>query len=71
MVTPSSDSIVVFKDDSFITDKIYYSAKNHESYTISGGIISEDYIDKRSDYADKILGVSNDIITYNLIDKLK
>lgn len=71
MATKSEDAIVVFKDGSFITDKIYYSAKNSESYTINSGIISDDYIQKRSDYADKIIEISNDIITYNLIDKME
>lgn len=64
------DGIIVFKDGSFITDKIYYSAKNSESYTISNGIITDDYISKRSEYADQIIDVSNNIITYNLIKDL-
>jgi phosphoglycerol transferase MdoB-like AlkP superfamily enzyme len=65
------DAMVVFKDGSFITDKIYYSVKNRESYTISSGIITDDYISKRSDYADKIIEVSNNIIVYDLIDKME
>ena len=71
MVTPKEECIVVFKDSSFITDKIYYSAKNSEAYTINSGILTDDYIDKRIQYADEIIEVSNNIITYNLIDKLK
>ena len=71
MVTPKDECTVVFKDSSFITDKIYYSAKNSEAYTINSGILTDDYIDKRSQYADEIIEVSNNIITYNLIDKLK
>ncbi len=70
MATKKEDGIVVFKDGSFITDKIYYNAKKNESYTISNGILSDDYITKRSDYADKIIEVSNDIIVYNLIKEL-
>ncbi len=65
------DAIVVFKDGSFITDKIYYSVKNREAYTISSGIITDDYISKRSDYADKIIEISNNIIVYDLIDKME
>ena len=30
----AEEGIVVFKDGSYITDKIYYSARNNESYTI-------------------------------------
>ena len=65
------DGIVVFKDASFITDKIYYSAKNSESYAISGSIISDDYISSRSEYANKINEISDNIITYDLIKELE
>ena len=70
MSTKEDDGIVVFKDGSFITNKIYYNAKNGEAYTISSGILENDYIEKRSEYADKIIEVSNNIILYDLINKL-
>ena len=65
-----SDGIVVFKDGSYITDKIYYSAKNDEVYTISNGVISDEYLKKNNEYADKIISVSYDIITYDLLKEL-
>lgn len=66
------EGIVVFKDGSYITDKIYYSSKNNEAYSLTGGtIISEDYIRKNSEYADKIIQISDDIITYDLLKELK
>ena len=65
------DGIVVFKDSSYITDKIYYSAKNGEAYTLTNSIITDDYIKKNSDYADKIIEISNNIITYDLIKELE
>ena len=71
MSIKKEDGIVVFKDGSYITDKIYYSAKNGEAYTISNGVITDDYIDTRSAYAGEIIDVSNNIITYNLIPELK
>ena len=64
------DGIIVFKDGSYITDKIYYSAKNGEAYTLSNGVISDDYIKSNSEYADKIIDISNNIITYDLIKSL-
>ena len=64
------DGIIVFKDGSYITDKIYYSAKNGEAYTLSNGVISDDYIKTNSEYADKIIDISNNIITYDLIKSL-
>ena len=66
-----SDGIVVFKDGSYITDKIYYSAKNNEAYAITSGVIEDDYISRHSEYADKIISVSYDIITYDLIRELE
>ena len=65
------DGIVVFKDGSYITNKIYYSAKNNEAYTLSNGVITDDYIKTKSEYADQIIDVSNNIIKSNLIPKLK
>ena len=64
------DGIVVFKDGSYITDKVYYNAKSNEVYTLSNGILENDYITKRSEYADKIIEISNNIIIYDLIKKL-
>ena len=65
------ENIVVFKDGSFITSKIYYSARNSEAYTISNGVITEDYISLNGEYANNILDISNDIITYDLLKDLK
>ena len=65
------EGIVVFKDGAYITDKIYYSAKNNEAYTLTNGIISEDYLKDNSKYADEIIKISNNIITYDLIDDLE
>ena len=71
MSIKKDEAIVVFKDGSFITDKIYYSVKNREAYTISSGIITDDYISKRCEYADKIIEISNNIIVYDLIAKME
>ena len=71
MNVSKKDAIVVFKDGSYLTDKIYYSAKNSSAYTISNGVINEKYIDSRSKYAEEIVEISDNIIIYDLIDKLK
>ena len=51
------ENIVVFQDGSYITSKIYYSAKN--------------YISLNQNYANKLLDISNKIITYDLLKDLK
>ena len=65
------ENIVVFNDGSYITSKIYYSAKNNEAYTLSNGVITESYISKNQEYANKILDISNNIIMYDLLKDLK
>ena len=65
------DGIVVFKDGSYITDKIYYNSKDNEAYALSPGVISDDYIKKNSEYADDIISVSYNLITYDLIKDLE
>ena len=70
MNVKDDDAIVVLKDGSFITNKVYYSVKNSEAY-MRGGVIGDDYITKRCEYADKIIEISDNIITYDLIPKLK
>ena len=67
----NNENIVVLKDGSYITNKIYYSAKNNEAYTISNGVITENYISENQDYANKILDISDKIITYDLLKELK
>ncbi|MBQ2873643.1 MAG: LTA synthase family protein [Bacilli bacterium] len=66
-----NENVVVFKDGSYVTSKIYYSARNNEAYAISNGIISEDYISINSEYANTILDISNDVIIYDLLKELK
>ena len=41
MSTPKEEAIVTFKDASYLTSGIYYSAKNGEAYTLENSIISE------------------------------
>lgn len=65
------DGIVVFKDGSFITNKIYYSIKNNEYYTLGNYIIDDNYIKNKSEYANKIIEISNNIINYNLLKDLE
>ena len=71
MSITDGENVIVFKDGSYITSKIYYSAKNGEVYAFSNGIISEDYIVSNSEYADTIVDISDKIITYDLIRDLK
>ena len=65
------DNMVVFTDGSYLTDKIYYNAQKEEQFPITATAINEEYITKRSEYADKLIEISNYIITYDLIKEIE
>lgn len=66
-----NDNTVVFTDGSFLTSKIYYNLPKGEIYSINNEAISEEYVKEYMDYSSKIIDVSNDIISYNLIKELE
>ena len=67
----SKDNTVVFTDGSYLTSKIYYNGQNGEIYSVDGSAVEESYIKENADYADALIGVSNNIITYDLIKEMK
>ena len=67
----STDNTIVFTDGSYVTSKIYYNGQNSEIYSVDGSAVDEEYIRKNSEYADNLIDVSNDIITYDLIKEIK
>ena len=66
-----NDNLVVFKDGSYITNKIYYSASTSEAYALSNGVISEDYISSNLEKANQILDISDKVITYDLFKEME
>lgn len=65
------DNIVVFPTSNWITDKIYYnSAKGTFRQLSLDEEIPEDYVEKNNEYANQIIGISNDIIVYDLIKRV-
>lgn len=65
-----NDNTVVFTDGSYVTSKIYYNGQNSEIYSVNGDAVDEDYIKRNYLYADSLIDVSNNIITYNLINEI-
>lgn len=61
------ENIVVFPSGNWLTSKVYYNSQKNEYLVLKGSVINKEYIDKNSEYADKLLDVSNAIIVYNLI----
>ncbi len=64
------EKIVVFTDGSYVTNKIYYDGQSGDIYSFGDYLTNEEYITSRADYADSIIDVSNEIITYDLIKEM-
>ncbi len=65
------DNVVVFPSGNWLTDKIYYNSSKDSYRQIDlTSEISMEYINKYKQYSEKIMEVSNNIITYDLIKKV-
>ena len=67
----NGDNTVVFTDGSYLTNRVYYNGQSGEIYSINGDTMTEEYIDTNSKYANDIIEVSNNIITYDLIKEIE
>ncbi|MEE3344204.1 MAG: LTA synthase family protein [Bacilli bacterium] len=67
----AKDNVVVFTDGSYVTNEAYYDGQSGEVYSIKGDAYSGDRIKENSLYADDIIKISNNIITYDLIKELE
>ena len=65
-----NDNTVVLSDGSYLTDKVYYNNQNGHIYQLGTDAVDKDYLDKKSEYANALIDVSNNIITYDLIKEL-
>ena len=65
----NNEHIVVFPNGNVLTDKVYYSDLNDEYIAFTAEPIDIDYINRLKEYSDKILDVSNGIVTYDLIKR--
>ncbi len=64
------NNIVVFPTGNWLTNKVYYNSQKSEYLTLNEGeVIGEDYIKKNTEYANKLLEVSNNVITYDVVRK--
>lgn len=65
-----SDNIVVFPNGNWVTNKVYYNAQKGEYLSLNNNeVIDKNYISENTKYAEDLLGVSNDIIVFDLIKK--
>ena len=64
------NNIVSFANGNFITDKVYYNSQKSEYLTLNGNeTISNEYITNNTEYTNKLLSVSDNLIVYDLIKR--
>lgn len=65
-----SDNIVVFPNGNWVTNKVYYNGQKGEYLTLNNNeVIDKNYIDNKTEYAEALLDVSNDMIVFDLVKK--
>ncbi len=63
-----TDNVVVFPSGNWLTNKLYYNSSKGEFRQLDlDTSIDMDYINYYNEYADKLISISNGIITYDLI----
>ena len=63
-----NDNIIVFPNGNYLTNKVYYRNSKGEYKALNlDEILSDEYIMNSKDYADKIIEISDGIITHDLI----
>lgn len=63
------NNIVCFPNGNWVTNKAYYNSQKIEYLSLNGEAISEEEIKYNTEYTNKLLDVSNDIIVFNLLAK--
>lgn len=62
-------NIVVFPNGNWLTNDIYYNSQKEEYLSLTDKPVTEEEIKKNSEYASKLLDISNDIIIFDLLKK--
>lgn len=65
-----NNNTVVFPNGNFLTSKMYYNYSKNETRIFGEETIDADYIDERKKCTEQILQISDDIIVYDLIEKV-
>ena len=61
------NNIVVFPNGNWVTNKVYYNSQKEEYLSLANEAISEEEIAANTEYTNKLLDVSNDIIVFDLL----
>ena len=69
--TIKDDNIVVFPNGNWVNNKLYYNSQKVAYLPLSDDVITEEEIIKNTEYTNRLLDVSNDIIVFDLFNKDK
>ena len=65
------NNIVVFPNGNWVTNSVYYNSQKAEYLSLTEQPVSEEYIKNNTEYTNKVLDVSNNIITFDLLNTEK
>ena len=62
------NNIVVFPNGNWVNNKLYYNSQKEAYLSLTNGEITEEEITNNSEYTNRLLDVSNNIIVFNLFN---
>ena len=65
------NNLVAFPNGNWVTNKVYYNSQKEEYLSLVNEAISEEEIAQNTEYTNKLLDVSNDIIVFDLLKNNK
>ena len=65
------NNIVVFPNGNWINNKLYYNSQKVAYLPLTEEVITEEEINNNTEYTNRLLDVSNDIIVFDLLNKEK
>ena len=65
------NNIVIFPNGNWVNNKLYYNSQKAEYMPLVEDVISEEEINNNTEYTNKLLDVSNDIIVFDLLNEDK
>ncbi len=69
--TIGEENIVVFPNNNWVTNKIYYNSQKEEYLPLQEVSIDNEYIERNTKYAEELLDISNNIISFDLLKEVK
>ena len=65
------NNTVVFPNGNWVTNNVYYNSQKAEYLSLTEQPVSEEYIKNNTEYTNKLLDVSNNIIVFDLLNEEK